>query len=137
MLQPASEAFSVHLTKAKPRKRNNIDSWVGLSYLLGSEKPSRRFCMASKGRQHFEIQVTTTHSEFAGVHFGPFASAGDAAAALRKKGWIENVNGEEGLWYCAINHYTGINARIIPVALCFPSEIPICFPSEIPRGRNL
>lgn len=85
--------------------------------------------MASKGKQHFEIQVITTYSKFAGVRFGPFGTEGTAAAALRKKGWIENINGEKGLWYCAIDHCVGINARIIPVTLRPPSEIP--------KGRNL
>ena len=85
--------------------------------------------MTSKEKRHFEVQVITAYSEFAGVRFGPFKSEEDTAAALRKKGWIENVNGEEGLWYCTINQCTGINARIIPVVLR-----PL---SKIPMGRSL
>ena len=80
--------------------------------------------MASKGEKHFEVQVITAHSELAGVRFGPFKSEEVAAAALRKKGWAENLNGEEGLWYCATGRYAGISAKIIPVILRAPSKIP-------------
>jgi len=80
--------------------------------------------MALKGRRHFEVKVTTTHSEFANMSFGPFVSKEDAAAELRRKGWHENVDGEEGVWYCEIDHRTGIHGRIVPVTLLPPREIP-------------
>lgn len=85
--------------------------------------------MASKRERHFEVQVVTPHSEFANMSFGPFASEGDAAAELRRKGWHENVNGEKGVWYCETDHRTGIYGRVIPVTL-----LP---PRDIPKGRSL
>jgi hypothetical protein len=81
--------------------------------------------MASKRKQHFEVQVITAHSsEFAGVRFGPFKSKKAVTTALREKGWVENFNGEEGLWYCATSHCDGIRAKIVPVALRSPRKIP-------------
>jgi len=80
--------------------------------------------MASKRKQHFEVRVIIARSEFAGVRFGPFKSKKAVTTALRKKGWIENVNGEKGIWYCATSHCTGISAKIVPVTLLPPREIP-------------
>jgi hypothetical protein len=80
--------------------------------------------MASKGKQYFEVQVVNTNSEFADVRFGPFKSKKAVTTALRKKGWVENFNGEEGLWYCATSHCDGIRAKIVPVVLRHPSKIP-------------
>lgn len=58
------------------------------------------------------IKITSTYSEFKGALFGPYSSKEEAADNLRKRGWIENINDEEGNWFCRSGLYEGINAVI-------------------------
>ena len=72
----------------------------------------------------FFIKITSSYSDFAGRLYGPFDTKKAAAGALRKQGWMENINGEEGNWYARIERYAGINARIEQIELRKPAGLP-------------
>lgn len=74
----------------------------------------------------FVIKITSNHSDIANFSFGPFTSENGAKTYLRKKGWIENVNGEAGVWYAQISRYHGVNAVIEKLLLHKPEDLPAC-----------
>ncbi|OHA51831.1 MAG: hypothetical protein A3A97_00210 [Candidatus Terrybacteria bacterium RIFCSPLOWO2_01_FULL_40_23] len=74
----------------------------------------------------FVIKITSDYSDIANFLFGPFTSENGAKTYLLKKGWIEDINDETGVWYAQISRYTGVNAIIEKLILRKPKDLPTC-----------